>query len=122
MQFYCLDMAYLRRSRFPLLTANSPLGPLRQVVAVLDYFHWHLIVALERLFGVGPKRFHLALSVFRDGRFVDFKIQTALVDNAEKRFVLIKAVAAEHAPRLDIVQIAQLIQNKIFERIVFNHV
>jgi len=122
MQFYGSDMAYLRHSRFPLLTANSRPSPLHQVVSVFDYFHWHLMVALERLLGVGPKRFHLALSIFRDGRFVDFKIQTALVDNAEKCFVLIKAVAAEHAPRLDIVQIAQLIQHKILERIVLNHV
>jgi hypothetical protein len=104
----------------PLLTTNRLLRPLAKLIGVFDDLHWHLIVALERLFGVGPKRFHLALSIFRDGRFVDLKIQTALVDNAEKCFVLIEAIAAEHAPRRDIVQITQLIQNQIFERIVFH--
>jgi hypothetical protein len=72
------------------------------------------------LFGVGAKTFHLALAVSRYGAFIDLEIEPPLMNDAEKSLIPLQAVAAEHAPRLDVVQITQLIQHKIPKGIVFH--
>src|SRR5207342_3134822 len=64
------------------------------------------------------KRFHFSLAIFANRRFINFKIQLSLVKDAEESLVPIEPVATKHAPRVDAVQVLQLIQNKILERFV----
>src|SRR4029434_3548557 len=97
------------------LTTNRRLCPLTKSITVLDNLHRHLVVSLERMFCVGAERFHFPLSIFADRRFINFKIQLSLVKDAEKGFVFIEPMAAEHPSRLDIIQFSQLIEHKILE-------
>ena len=100
--------------------ANGSSRPLDQPVAVLDDFHGHLVVAFERLLGVGPKRLHLSLPVFRNGGSISLEVEPFSENNAKEKIVLIQSIAAEHPPRFDIIHFPELINDKIFERIVFH--
>jgi hypothetical protein len=49
---------------------------------------------------------------------VRFEEQPSLVQNSEEFIAGIKAVCAEHRPRAQLRQRAQLVQHKLFERVV----
>ena len=93
-------------------------GPVAEPFVVFEYFHWNLVVTLERLIRVGAERLHFPLAVFANRRFINFKIQLSLVQDAEESLVPIDPVAAKHPSRVDAVHVLQLIQNKILERFV----
>ena len=107
-------------STFLPLAAHRSSRPLDQRVAVVYNFHGHLIVALERLSGVRPEGFHFFLSIFRRGCLIRLKVKPAFEDDPKESFVLMETVAAEHAARLDILHVTQLIQHEIFEGVVFH--
>jgi hypothetical protein len=99
----------------PLLAANRLERPLAKFLVVFNDFYRHLIVALERLLRIGPKRFHSHLPILSRGRVIDFEIEAAFVNDAEESFVLIKTDTAEHASRVDVIHFLQLIKHKILE-------
>jgi hypothetical protein len=103
---------------FLLLTKDRSARPGRKLIRIFNDIDRNLIVALERLLGVGPKRFHPALAIFDNRRVIDFEKQAALVNDAKESFVLIQPEAAEHPPRFEIIQVSKLIENKIFERLI----
>ena len=103
-----LDLKY-HTLLLALLAVNRFHGPVAEPFVVFEYLHWNLVVTLERLPRVGAEGFHFALAIFANRRFINLKIQLSLVKNAEESLVPIQPVAAKHPPRLDSVQLPQLI-------------
>ena len=69
---------------------------------------------------VWSKWFHTAPFVFAPGFIICPEIQPGLEENSEEGLSKIQAVAAEHRAAGDCTQAAELIENKIFERIIFH--
>jgi hypothetical protein len=93
-------------------------GPGAKRVAIFDDFRRHPVITLEDLFGIWPKRFHAMPAIGSDGGVVGFEVKPSAMNDAEKNLVSMEAEAAEHAPRLDALQLLQLIEDKILERLV----
>ena len=68
------------------------------------------------------ERVHAARRVIRRARRVRFEEQPAFVQNPEEMIAGINPVRAEHRPRAQLRQRAQLVEHKFFERVVRQNV
>ena len=102
-----------------ILTSDRLPSPFGNLIGVFYDLRRHLIIAFERLFGVGPERFHPLFVILFHRRSIDLKVDPPSVDDAEECISLVEPVSAEHPARLHAIETEELIENKVLERLVF---
>src|SRR6185436_4292677 len=101
----------LRRQRRGALRRARPFN---QIARALDDLHGHFVVAagLAALAAERRERLHLPRGVLADGFRRDAKIEPLLVEEPEELAIQVKSGAAEHRPRNDVAELAQLIEHE----------
>lgn len=71
----------------------------------------------ERVVRLGTERAHAARAIERLSHGVGFEIQPAFVNDSEERLALVETMPAEHRFADELGDLAELIQDKLFETV-----
>lgn len=96
---------------------NGPVRPDLQLFGIFQDIDRHFVIMFEELLAVRAKRLHTARGVRRLCGPICFQVESAFVNDAKERLALVETMPAEHRFATELGDLAELIQDKIFETV-----
>src|SRR5688500_13788897 len=96
-------------------SAQCVTGPSGQSLAVVEYFGGNFVIGLQGLFRARFEGAAVAGGVVAYGRRGGFEVELAFVDDGEEGVVAVEAVCAEHGTALEAGEVAELVEDEVFE-------
>jgi hypothetical protein len=94
-------------------------GPGSEVFGRFQDLDRHFVIIFQRLFGIGLEGLHASVSVKTHCGLIGFEEEPGPMNNAEEYAVSIKPISPEHGAAGEAAEIGQLIQDEVFETVVF---